>query len=192
MEILHYKGWHGCKSKCGIEVIREGDEIIVKVIELASNEGTSATNAIEEIATILYRDRFKDIPSKNIIWILEQRGLELARNAPLLKVDFEVLASRWNRNRFDNPRWTPVINIEEAKELQRKKAMQRITIKERLRRVSVDWRWKFFFNILLPLFLFFLGVVALLGMEYAVHQNPCPPPAKQVEELLLKFKGGTK
>ena len=62
MERLYYKGYSSCESVCDYE--RNGSRFIVH--EIKSNSGTSITNAITTIATMLCT-QFEILPSELVI-----------------------------------------------------------------------------------------------------------------------------
>jgi len=58
---LHYRGFW-CNSVCGLEIYQKNTTIIVVFTELDDNPGTSITNMIEYLATIVKNMFLKNIP----------------------------------------------------------------------------------------------------------------------------------
>ena len=73
---LHFKGWQGCPSWCGIRIWADGPvgaaaptRYVVVMTELTDNEGVSVTNAAEIIATVAFRTLLSRIDPEIITWI---------------------------------------------------------------------------------------------------------------------------
>ena len=99
-----FKGFHGCDSKCDIEIIRRGDgKIVVIATELDDNPGTSITNIVETLATEICQAH--DIKHFDLIWIehYPERGRYSRLPESWDLVTFNMLTGqglsdpRWNR-----------------------------------------------------------------------------------------------
>ena len=52
--ILHYKGYHGCPSQCRLTIhTSDSGDVVAVASELDDNPGTSVTNMIEVIASMV-------------------------------------------------------------------------------------------------------------------------------------------
>jgi hypothetical protein len=98
MQIFHYKGFHGCDSKCGLEIKRHDEKITVVLTELDDNPGTSVTNMIEHLATMVYHQFLKGIPVENITWIEHYPKTSFGET-------FDRVFLHWNGEIFSNPKW---------------------------------------------------------------------------------------
>lgn len=104
-ETLYYEGLHKSRSKCGLNIFQRGEKIIVIFSELPDNPGTSITNFIEHLATMVYRQKLSDYPVKSIRWF-EHYPRNRIREETLDEVFLD-----WNGERFYNPRWKRVYRI---------------------------------------------------------------------------------
>lgn len=98
-EIYHYKGFGRCDSKCGLEIIKEDNKVKVTMTELPDNPGTSVTNMVEQLASMIYDQFLKDIPPGNITWV-ERYPAAKPREGTFDKVIME-----YDGYVFYNPRW---------------------------------------------------------------------------------------
>lgn len=98
MFIYNYKGYWGFDSKCGVEIKRDNDKVTVILTELPDNPGTSVTNMIEHLATMIYHQFLKDVLVENITWI--EHYIESFAGETFDKVKME-----WDGQRFKNPKW---------------------------------------------------------------------------------------
>ena len=72
MREFKYLGFWNCDSKCGVEIIKREDNPdspVVVLTELPDNPGTSVTNMVEDIATMVYREFLSDYDPEKIVWI---------------------------------------------------------------------------------------------------------------------------
>ena len=97
--IFHFTGFWNCKSKCGIK-IEKGQKITVTFTELNHNEGTSVTNMIGDLASMIYNKFFSDIPIDNITWIehYPERG-DIEESFDIVRFE------KWDGKRFSQPKW---------------------------------------------------------------------------------------
>ena len=110
--IFPYTGFHGCASRCQVEVFtRERRPIVVRLTELPDNPGTSVTNMFEEIATLavpylsVWAGQIVD-PEK-IIWLEhypEQHGLLYGRSCHRAETLDRVFL-KWDGQRYSDPNW---------------------------------------------------------------------------------------
>lgn len=98
MIVYHYKGFHGFPSKCGVDIVKH-DTFTVILTELPDNPGTSITNMIETLATIIYHQFLNGVPVEKIIWI-EHYPPSIHREETFDEVTFE-----WDGKYFFSPRW---------------------------------------------------------------------------------------
>ena len=100
-----FKGFWGCRSRCGLEVIRHRSFDLVIATEMADNPGTSVTNVAEHLATAVCKDW--GIPARSLVWV---------EHYPKRDSDFEpyVPDESWDlvqfyldpaQGRFANPVW---------------------------------------------------------------------------------------
>lgn len=101
-----FKGFHGCESKCGLEILHEGDKATVTLTELPDNPGTSVTNAVEIIATEVYKRFLPGLPPENIRWIEHYPARGDSRD-PLPETFDEVTLS-FDGQRYHSPKWTHI------------------------------------------------------------------------------------
>src|SRR2546421_12763932 len=68
MDRYRYRGFHGCESWCGLEIIPiDGGKTVIIATELADNPGTSVTNICEDLASVVCVELAID-PS-SLVWI---------------------------------------------------------------------------------------------------------------------------
>jgi len=103
---FYYKGFDGCKSFCGLDIIKTGTDIVTVIFtELFGNPGTPVANFIEQLATILYDSqlRYLKIPATNIMWIqYRPQGLS-AEGQPIAEA-YDQVIFEWDGLRFRSPR----------------------------------------------------------------------------------------
>lgn len=107
--IFYYKGFVGCKSKCGLTITKEGKKVTVILTELPSNHGTSVTNMIEDLATMIYWQFLKDVPVENIEWIEHYPPTD-SLNLP---ETFDRVVMKWDGKQFSHPQWKRIKTIEQ-------------------------------------------------------------------------------
>ena len=101
--IYHYKGYWGCKARCGLRFYTAPTgETVVVAIELSDNEGTSITNMAEELATWVCRDFSLD--PERLLWI--EHYTELV-DGPLERTpdSFDLVRFSWDGEKFTEPHW---------------------------------------------------------------------------------------
>ena len=102
LKILHYLGYGECHSKCGYEIKDFGGEITVILTELKDNPGTSVTNKVEFIASLIYSKYLSDKPVSDIKWIehYPRRGK--------IEETFDLVELTWlvEKKMFITPRWS--------------------------------------------------------------------------------------
>lgn len=108
MQIFHYKGFHGCDSKCGLEIKSNGTKVTVILTELDDNSGTSVTNMVEQIATMVYRKYFAGVPAESIIWIEHYPPDPKSTITRHREGTFDKVILQWNGKRFSKPNWIPM------------------------------------------------------------------------------------
>src|ERR1700683_2515523 len=68
IDLYRYRGFHGCQSHCGLEIIRtQCGKTVVIATELADNPGKSVTNVCEYLASWVCVE-FEIDPS-SLVWI---------------------------------------------------------------------------------------------------------------------------
>jgi len=108
MEILHYKDLHGFESKCGLTIYTYKDKTATVIFtELKDNPGTSVTNFIEHLATMVYNSRLKDCNPNSITWVEHhpKRGS--------FEETYDRVYLEWDGERFGNPRWERIATEED-------------------------------------------------------------------------------
>jgi len=79
-DTLHYRGFHGCESKCRVDLWVEDDRAAVMFTELKDNPGTSVTNFIEHLASGIL-DRVCELAGvgpEKIIWLEHYEAVTLS------------------------------------------------------------------------------------------------------------------
>jgi len=107
-EKFQFKGFGGCKSKCGLVIFNASDKVIVVLSQLKGNHGTSVTNAIEIIKDSVM-DKYLS-SSDDIVWY-EHYGYGIGmdkKNSKVTKVTFD---------KNNNPMWGYSISSDGFKEL---------------------------------------------------------------------------
>ena len=106
--IFHYKGFHGCDAKCGLEVIRHKDKDfdVVVATELHDNPGTSITNMAEGIATLVCKEF--DIPPSRLLWIEHYPERPSGTPRKPFPESFDRVWFTWTGEQFRSPRWRPL------------------------------------------------------------------------------------
>ena len=89
-----YVGYHGCPSRCGLDIWQSKDATVVVVTELHDNPGTSVTNVAESLATQVCRQY--GISPQGLVWIEHYPESSWSRAT----FDFD-----WSRAEFDRPEW---------------------------------------------------------------------------------------
>lgn len=108
MKIYHYKGYSGCRSICGLKIIRRFlGEIYVVLTELKDNQGTSITNAIENIATKIYKEYMQDTAVHDIHWIEHYGQCSYKKDGTAKDESFSLVKLTWNNQKgcFQDPKW---------------------------------------------------------------------------------------
>ncbi len=114
-DVCTYKGFHGCDSKCRVEIWTDARELKAAVVltELVDNPGTSVTNYVEELATLVLPlvETLCECPPQSIIWIehyekVPQRTAERWHHY-LLDESWGVVSLRWTGTRYESPTWKP-------------------------------------------------------------------------------------
>ena len=100
-----FKGFWGCRSRCGLEVIRHRSFDLVIATEIADNPGTSVTNVSERLATGVCKDW--GIPARSLVWVehYPKRGREHEPYAPDESWDLVQFYLDPAQGRFANPVW---------------------------------------------------------------------------------------
>jgi hypothetical protein len=122
-DVFKFKGMGIHDSKCGVRIIVEGQKATVFLAELDDNPGTSVTNAVEDIATLLYKESnlLVGILPENITWIehYPQRG-KIAETYDRVLLSWEAQVPHWQggkvvgRGAFARPVWKPMQKAEIA------------------------------------------------------------------------------
>jgi hypothetical protein len=124
IERFEFRGFHGCRCVCDLEVIPIADgRTVVIATEREDNPGTSITNVAEHLASYVC-DRFAIDPEK-LVWVehygypdpvnpKRRREYDLVtfegRKPELIRWSDAVLRSKpdgWPGH-FDEPQWRPV------------------------------------------------------------------------------------
>ena len=66
---MHYKGYWNITGKCGVSIIKKDGFATVMLTELPDNPGTSVTNFVEDLATMIYNSKLFGMPIEDITWI---------------------------------------------------------------------------------------------------------------------------
>ena len=104
--IYHYRGYHGCDSKCGVEIIEDRNgQVTVIFTELLCNQGTSITNMIEKLATEIYYKYLSHKPVNDIRW-LEHYPKDFFGGETYDEVSLE-----WDGEKFIRPKWKRIYKI---------------------------------------------------------------------------------
>jgi hypothetical protein len=116
-DVFKFKGMGVHDSKCGVRIVVEGQKATVFLTELDDNPGTSVTNAVEDIATLLYKESnlLVGIPPEAITWIehYPQRGT-ISETYDRVLLSWYPTVSHWQSGKvigigsFANPRWIPM------------------------------------------------------------------------------------
>jgi hypothetical protein len=109
---LRYRGYHGMPSCCRVRVWeRAGKPPVVLATELESNAGTSVTNRIEVIATLMYQ--MLERPETGLVIIEHYEERTWAGGRTLLPERFARVEMEWTRNKgFVRPRWSALTRAE--------------------------------------------------------------------------------
>ena len=99
MTVFVYKGYHGCESKCEIEIQRMiyVGRVVVVATELPDNPGTSITNMAEQLATQVCRAQ--NIAPQHLVWIEHYPGGSW---------DLVTFGWDWRVGAFAYPEWRPL------------------------------------------------------------------------------------
>jgi hypothetical protein len=96
-----YKGLFGYPSKCGLGIETAQDKVRVTLTELLDNEGTSITNIIEHLATMVYHQFLYGIEVTRIQWIEHYPACEEFDS----EETFDEVEMLWDDERFSSPKW---------------------------------------------------------------------------------------
>lgn len=104
--VYHFRGLHGCESKCGLRILtREDGRVVVICSELPDNPGTSVTNFVEELAGLVCVE-YRIHPTR-LVWIEHYVS---HRRHP--KPDWDLVTfksvSDGRRAVFFEPQWRPM------------------------------------------------------------------------------------
>ena len=100
-----FKGFWGCRSRCGLEVIRHQSFVLVIATELEANSGASVTNMSESLAFAVCQDW--GIPARSLVWVehYPKRGREFEPYVPEESWDLVQFYLDQAEGRFSTPRW---------------------------------------------------------------------------------------
>ncbi len=120
-DVFRFKGMGVHDSRCGVQIIQRDGAATVILTELPDNPGTSVTNAIEDIATLIYKERLADLAADAITWIehYPQRG-KIAETHDRVILQWEPSTPHWQGGRvagtgkFSHPTWMPMKREEVA------------------------------------------------------------------------------
>lgn len=98
MFIYEYEGLWKYPAKCGVEIKKKNGFIKVILTELKDNPGTSVTNFIEKLATMIW-NYLAGTPVCNIVWI-EHYPADKKR-----KETFDRVFLSWDGKQFQHPEW---------------------------------------------------------------------------------------
>jgi hypothetical protein len=109
---LRYRGYHGTPSCCRVRVWEQaGKPPVVLATELESNAGTSVTNRIEVIATMVYQ--MLERPETGLVFIEHYEERTWTGGRTLLPERFARVEMEWTRNKgFVSPRWSTLTRAE--------------------------------------------------------------------------------
>jgi hypothetical protein len=109
---LRYRGYHGTPSCCRVRVWEQaGKPPVVIATELDDNPGTSVTNRIEVIATMMYQ--MLERPETGLVIIEHYEERTWAGGRTLLPERFARVEMEWTRNKgFVAPKWTALTKME--------------------------------------------------------------------------------
>lgn len=107
-----FKGFFGCDSKCGVTIekiqfggfVKPGEtreKVKVILTELPDNPGTSVTNMVENLATMVYHQFLEKVPVDNIQWIEHYPANARLRE----EASFSEVKMLWDDERFSHPEW---------------------------------------------------------------------------------------
>jgi len=108
-EKYDYLGFGRFPSHCGLEIIQKGNKYIVILTELEDNEGTSVTNAIEDIATQIKNTRLANVNANDIIFIEHYEKIFDDKET----YDVVTLSYDEQLKRYFQPRWNRISDIQE-------------------------------------------------------------------------------
>jgi len=96
-----FKGFWSCDSKCGLAIEKHKNDFRVTLTELPDNNGTSVTNMVEHLATMVKHQFLHEIPNEKITWVEHYPENErLGHPESFAKV--EML---WDDVRYSRPDW---------------------------------------------------------------------------------------
>ena len=111
---LWYEGFGRCESVCDVEITEEVKEVQVKFSQIPENHGTSITNMIEWLATMVYHHFLKDteILPENIIWteFYDREKVYRKLLSGEAKQTFDRVIMQWNGSCFHHPQWKRIKN----------------------------------------------------------------------------------
>lgn len=97
---LEYKGLGGYESVCGLEITKSNGKVKVVLTELPENKGTSVTNFVEHLATLVYHRYLEDTPIENIVWVEHYPWSRF-----LQRETFDQVKMDWDGKAFSHPQW---------------------------------------------------------------------------------------
>lgn len=118
MDKLQYKGYWDCDCVCGLElvfsdaIVKGGKKVKVILTELDENTGTSVTNMIEQLATLVYHRYLEGVPTENITWIEHYPERGTRKEIP---ETFDQVEMKWDSKQFRHPVWKPYKGVADAK-----------------------------------------------------------------------------
>jgi hypothetical protein len=105
---FYFKGFHDCRSFCHVEVWEKGDNQLVLVTEIASNTGTSVTNAIELILDQLAEEKIID----------KNKAIDVFdKNEDSDAIDYVEIF--YDNDGFSEPHWYPSNKESFSKEMEK-------------------------------------------------------------------------
>lgn len=96
-----FKGFWGTEAKCGLAIEKHKNEFRVTLTELPDNPGTSVTNMVEHLATMVKQQFLHEIPNETITWIEHYPKNERLGHPE----SFDKVEMLWDDVRYSHPKW---------------------------------------------------------------------------------------
>lgn len=111
MNIYHYEGWNKRPAKCGLEYIRQKDSVMVVLTELNDNPGTSVTNMVEHLATMIFNEHLKDdYTPEQVQWVEHYPDRGGTPEHPMFAESWDMVTMKWDGEKFSKPEWKHLKN----------------------------------------------------------------------------------
>lgn len=101
--VFDFLGYGIHPSRCHLKIVEHEGLATVTLTELMDNPGTAVTNAIEDLATEVFRQFLTGYALENIRWI--EHYPERRFGKEMVEESFDEVTLTWDGRKFRSPQW---------------------------------------------------------------------------------------